>query len=235
MSVIPRDPAFDHRDIRSATLPFKRDKDHVEKWTSGVRPAPGARFDHYTGEVIASNEAQRKKVRPFGQRLQEHKSHANKAPKPYGSFYEGSNRATARQVNKVDAIIDANDFTSQLSKSLLELLPSHSNNAQSAIHTAIRESADAQILYSFDSKGPSPSGKGVDIDLGGLVDIAEKKWANEQTDRILKGEYEVLDHDGETTVLGKGKYKKSPKQKAAKPIHTAKNTDPEDDDGFELI
>lgn len=64
--------------------------------------------------------------------------------------------------------------------------------------------------------------------LGKLVEKAERKWASEQTEKIVKGEYEVLDCEGEVTVLGK---KRSPRQRAAK----VKSEDVEEDEGFELI
>lgn len=85
------------------------------------------------------------------------------------------------------------------------------------------------MLYSFDNKGASPGSEGSKVKLGRLVEQAEKKWLSEQTDRIVKGEYEVLDAQGETTVL-KGR-KKSPKQKATK----TPTKEIEDDEGFELI
>lgn len=80
--------------------------------------------------------------------------------------------------------------------------------------------------------------KGRAVDLSGLVDLAEKKWVAEQTDRIVKGEYEVLDADGETTVLpsAKGKKRGSPKQKAVKNTPAVgQGVDIDEDDGFELI
>lgn len=55
---------------------------------------------------------------------------------------------------------------------------------------------------------------------------------SEQTEKIVRGEYEVLDGEGETTSLKKGK--KSPKQKAVK-NEPALLKDAEDDDGFELV
>lgn len=68
--------------------------------------------------------------------------------------------------------------------------------------------------------------------LEGLVERAEQKWVAEQTEKIVRGEYEVLDGQGETTILRKGK--RSPKQKAAKSQRAAAK-DVEEDDGFELI
>jgi len=237
MAAAPRNIAFEHRDIRSANLGFKRDRDHTEKWSNGKRPGVGLRVDPVTDEIVNLGAGLKEKIRPRKQLSQtsftEPKSHANKAPKPHGHY------TTSRTLGKADALTDANDHTtSSISKSLLELLPSHTNNAESAIHTAIRESAaaiDAEILYSFDNKGPSPGQKGRKVDLGGLVEIAEQKWANEQTERIVKGEYEVLDNEGQTTVLGKSKGKKSPKQKAVKNIPAVAKYEIEEDDGFELI
>lgn len=41
----PPSPA-QHRDIRAAGQPFKRDKDHSAKWLDGKRPLPGIRDLH---------------------------------------------------------------------------------------------------------------------------------------------------------------------------------------------
>jgi hypothetical protein len=167
------------------------------------------------------------------------KTHGNKTPKPSGTHSYEVGRSCGRIAHKVDAHFEATDHTSSpLSKSLLELLPQHANNTDSPIQTAIRESAaDAEILYSFDSRGPSPSDRGRKVELGGLVEKAEKKWVAEQTERIVRGEYEVLDESGETTILnGRGKGKKSPKQRALKNQPAAvRGMDGDEDDGFELL
>jgi hypothetical protein len=236
------------RDIRSAAQAFKRDKDASEKWANGVRPSAGVSFKNLSGdELIGGSEAQQEKVRPRKQwsqvyasisppchgsklthssyRSSDHKTHANKNPRSTANTSHTFGLAGNRLERKVDAMLESNDpAVSNLSKSLLELLPQHANNTDSAIHTALK--AEAGVLYSFDNKGASP---GSSVALGGLVEQAEKKWLSEQTDRIVKGEYEVLDAQGETTVL-KGK-KKSPKQKATQ--NAVKEI--EEDDGFELI
>ena len=139
---------------------------------------------------------------------------------------------------KVDAILDINDHAdSPLSKSLLELLPQHANNVNPSIQTLAREYSDAGVLYSYENIA-TPGARGRAIDLGGLVEQAERKWDSEQVDRIVNGEYEVLNEEGETTVLssGKGKKRGSPKQKAVKSMPTVvQNAEVEEDDGFELI
>jgi hypothetical protein len=137
-------------------------------------------------------------------------------------------------VRKVDAQLEAqSNSRSDLSRSLLDLLPQHNQKSSSSIQTAIRASGDEGILYSFDSKGKSPGQKGREVDLGGLVEMAEQKFLNEQTERMIKEDYEVLDADGESVVLasGKGKRKGSPKNNAVKTEVKVED----DDDGFELI
>ncbi|KAE9370797.1 hypothetical protein N431DRAFT_344062 [Stipitochalara longipes BDJ] len=222
---------FERRDIRSDSLPFKREKEHAQKWNNGHRPLAGTQIP-FDPELDGTEQAlpfPKDKVRPMKQFSSiMHKSHANKNPKPNGNY-------TSRTVHKVSAVVESNDHTaSPLSKSLLELLPQHINNTNSPIQTLIRtnSTADAEILYSFDNKGPSPGDKGRTVDLGGLVELAEQKWVSEQTDRIVKGEYEVLDNEGEKTVLAKGKKRGSPKQRAT-PVVVKSVVN--EDDGFELI
>ncbi|CZT46646.1 uncharacterized protein RSE6_07103 [Rhynchosporium secalis] len=226
---------LERKDIRSAGLGFKHDKDKREKWGNGIRPGSGVRVDWNDELLSASNEAQAIKIRPqkqWSQMATDHKSHANKTPKPSGGSYD----SRTRMHHKAAAVVEANDHTnSTLSKSLFDLLPQHFNNIESPIQVALRESAalaDGDILYSFDNKGPSPGDKGRRVDLGGLVDLAEQKWINKKTEDIIKGEYEVLDTSGETVLL-KSKGKKSPKQKAAK----AERVTPQAglDDDFEII
>lgn len=248
MSVVSPTSPVDRRDIRSAAVPSKRDKQHGSKWAYGTRPSAGCRTDYSSptepAKVVGGSDAQRMKVRPVKPRSQEYvlpsidhaivninsayepKTHGNRTPKLYANAYEVGH-ASGRVARKTDAHFEAND--SPLSRSLLELLPQHSNNTDSPIQTALR-SPDSEILYSFDNKGPSPSDAGIKVVLEGLVEKAEQKWVAEQTEKIIRGEYEVLDGRGETTSLRKGK--RSPKQKAAKQTVVK---DIEEDDGFELV
>lgn len=86
-------------------------------------------------------------------------------------------------------------------------------------------------MYSFDNvKGP-----GRKVELEGLVEKAEKKWREQGTEAIVKGEYEVLDGEGESVVINnKAKGKRSPKQKS-QTVAAVKSAEGDDDDGFELI
>jgi len=235
-SISPTSPV-QQRDIRSAATPFKRDRDADSKWANGTRPLGGVkiRYSGIPGEE-APEDPLLEKVRPVKPWVNPYpKTHGNKT-KPVGNAYD-SNTASNRMVRKIDAVVESNDHTaSPLSKSLLELLPQHANNTNTAIQTAIREK-DEGILYSYDSKIASPTAKGRAVGLDSLVEEAEKKWIAEQTDRIVKGEYEVLDGKGEKTVISGKKGKKgSPKQKAVKTMpSTLKDVSVEEDDGFELI
>jgi hypothetical protein len=95
--------------------------------------------------------------------------------------------------------------------------------------------SDDGIFYSFDNKGKSPEQNGRPVDLGGLVEQAEKKFLAEQTEKIVKGEYEVIDGQGEITVLGKKGKKGSPKQRAVMTETSIVATKLDDDDDFELV
>lgn len=223
------------RDIRSAAKPFKRDRDADSKWANGTRPLGGVKI-HYSGIPVQeehNDPTLLEKVRPVKQWVNP-KSHGNKT-KPVGAIFDSST-ASNRMVRKIDAVIESNDHTdSPLSKSLLELLPQHANNTETAISTAIREK-DEGILYSFDSKIESPNAKGRAVGLDSLVEQAERKWMAEQTDKIVKGEYEVLDTEGEKVSVGKKGKKGSPKQRAVKTMPSAvKDVTVEDDEGFEFI
>ncbi|KAI9641023.1 hypothetical protein NHQ30_010451 [Ciborinia camelliae] len=234
-----------HRDIRSQAQAFKRDKDQSQKWIMGARPLAGV-----NRAIISSEEASKgkEKVRPqklssqvfFSGNTDRHlRNHSNTTPKPFGTpSYQHGPVSSSRIARKIDAHIEAADNSSHpLSKSLLELLPTHYNNDSPSIVTAIMNSGDEGVLYSFDIQD-TPNNR---VDLGGLVDLAEQKWANEQTEKIVRGEYEVLDAEGET-ILQRQRGRKSPRSKAlsrtpgeTKAKAKAVEAEPLDDDGFELI
>ena len=207
--------------------------------TEKVRPAKNTLFQPVKPWTFVRSLPTSKRKSNYCCSNPSHKSHANKTPKPNSHYDNGihSNTASNRMIRKVDALADANEHNSSpLSRSLLELSPQHANNTITSIQTAIRDH-DSGILYSFDNTNASPGGKGRAVGLDALVEMAEKKWVMEQTEKIVKVEYEVLDAEGETTVLSAKKGKKgSPKQKAVKSMPTlVKNTEVEEDDGFELI
>lgn len=227
----------EHRDIRSASVAFKRDRDHNSKWGLGMRPSGGVQQNWISGDLVGGSEDQRMKVRPMKQWTSDHKSHQNKTPKATSVSISYAQAGVAGRLSrKVDAMVDASEHTSSaLSKSLLDLLPQHANNKSTSVRTHQGLSEDSTvsgILYSYDTKGPSPTGSRTAVDLGGLVEQAEMKWKSKETEKIVKGEYEVLDNEGETTILSKGKGKNgSPKQKVSAVV--ANPVD--EDDGFELI
>ncbi|TAQ83065.1 hypothetical protein B7494_g8611 [Chlorociboria aeruginascens] len=219
------------RDIRSSNQEYKRAKDQGVKWAMGARAAYGKRIPVPTledGELLVPDEILTGKVRPqkkWSNSNTDPKSRAN-VSKLSGSGHTAPTYAAGRIFRTVDARNDAmEDASAPLSRSLLELIPQHANNTSSSIHTALRENADAGVLYSFDKK-VSP---GKTVELGSLIERAEKKWEFEMTEKIVKGEYEVLDDQGESVVIGKGRGKKSPKSKAK----VEKRVD--EDEDFELL
>lgn len=255
-----------HRDIRSEAQAFKRDKDHSQKWVMGARPIAGANkaFTSLTDGPSDESAKGKEKVRPqklwsqvyvcyptyikhkkpkliscsFSGSSDRHYRNSSHAPsKASGSpSYNHGLTSSSRIARKVDAHVEAADKTSHpLSRSLLDLLPTHYNNTSPSIATAIMNAGDEGVLYSFD-RTDTPNNR---VDLGGLVDLAEQRWVNEQTEKIVRGEYEVLDAEGET-VLQRQRGRKSPRSKALSRTRgdskaKTHKSEPLEDDGFELI
>ena len=139
--------------------------------------------------------------------------------------------AANRISRKLEAQIEAKS-NSDISRSLLELMPHHVPNASSSIQTAVFASNDEGMSYPVEYVEASQNKKGRGVGLGGLVEKAEETFLNKQTEQMVKEDYEVLDTEGESIVLKSEKKRKgSPKQKAAK----AETKLVEEDEGFELI
>jgi hypothetical protein len=139
--------------------------------------------------------------------------------------------AANRVSRKLEAQIEVKS-NSDISRSLLELMPQHVPNASSSIQTAIFAPGDGGMSYPFEYVEASPAKKGRAVGLGGLIDKAEEKFRDKQTEQMVKEDYEVLNAEGESVVLKSEKKRKgSPKQKAA----TIETKLVEEDDGFELI
>ncbi|PQE15230.1 hypothetical protein CJF32_00007878 [Rutstroemia sp. NJR-2017a WRK4] len=222
MSAVSRTAPVERRDIRADAQPFKRDKDHNEKWSQGMRPLAG---------VTSLLPKQGEKFRPRKQWSQvnsDRKSRANVTPKPFGALPRQtcSNSVGGRIFRQTDAYLEAAEVSSNpLSKSLLDLLPLYDH------YNGMGPHGDEGVLYSFDRTDSPPNR----VDLGGLVELAEKKWVNDQTEKIIKGEYEVLDAQGEVVPAGRGKGRKSPRTRASKVQATPAAKVLDDDDDFELI
>lgn len=240
----PSSPVL-HSDIRAAAQPFKRDKDHGFKWLEGTRPSAGVRpgGSNIPGlpdvdDFVGGSLSQREKVRPekrLSQTVLIPKPRANKTPKPSGHTQDGGWSAN-RIHRKNEALLEANSAkystSSDISQSLLDLVPRYAQNASPSIHTAIRTFVDEGSLLSAGNVVASPTKKGRAVGLGDLVEKAEEKFLDKQTERMVKEDYDVLDVEGESVTLKTEKKRKgSPKQKAAV-------IEPEpvvEDDGFELI
>ncbi|EHL01341.1 hypothetical protein GLAREA_11668 [Glarea lozoyensis ATCC 20868] len=211
------------RDIRSASVAYKRDKDHSTKWARGVRPIAGHQYEYPEpnsyGELVFTGKVRPDARHPFIGEKDHRSPKAN-----YLGAEDISSLANRRYSHKVDTFHESNDHTTNpLSKSLLSMLPQHMNNATPAISTR-----EPDTLFSYDTRGPTPGQKASRVALGGLIEQAEQKWIAEQTEKIIRGEYEVLDAQGEKTVLKKGKRSPKQKPKEVQPVV-------DEDDGFELV
>lgn len=114
---------------------------------------------------------------------------------------------------------------------MLEMVPQDVPNISTRIQTVTCTPSNEGILHPFEYSGVNPTKKGLVIGLGSLIEEAEAKFLDKQTELMIKEDYEVIDTEGESVVLKSEKKRKgSPKQKAkteTKPV--------EEFEGFELI
>lgn len=153
-----------------------------------------------------------------------YKSHGNKtkAPKLRNLFPAGN---TGRLHRKVDAALESND----------EIALAESKNTDLPTpFTMLIESADSEILYSFDKEGRSPNENGTEVGLDSLVDRAEEKWESRQTERMVK-EYEILNSIGETERLRRRKCRSRAGQVQEEEMKEGEQGGTENDEGFEVI
>lgn len=235
---------------------MKRDKDHTWKWIEGKRPLGGLDTIKCDRNMAGDEPKWTKdalsepvKVRPRKQWSQmqalqhifsqtqannEHsnpyyKTHANRMPRI--NTHTWKNGCSAHRVwRKLEATVEANSCP-EISRSMLELVPHHTPNNSASIKIAIHTPGDEEMPYPLEYSAVSPTKKGQPMGLGSLIEKAEEKFLNKQTELLVNEDYEVLDVEGESVVLKTEKKRKgSPKQKAkaeTKPL--------EEDDGFELI
>lgn len=207
--------AESHRDLRSTSKSYKRDKDSSSKWSMGLRPGGGCRTN-LNGEQTSGTPEQFAKVRPqkrWSEMQAPSKDHSNVAVKGgsrHGGDYLGSATGrTYRTSRKTDALVQAAEGS--LSKSLLELLPEGKDGGSGA----------DGVVYSFDAESSPKLAVGLDK----LIEGAEERYRSKETDKLVRMEYEILDVAGETVKIGK----RSPKTKAVQ-----KGGALEDDD-YELV
>jgi hypothetical protein len=203
---------FEHRDFRSASRPFKRDKEHTAKWSMGVRVANSCAVD-FMGNQVGGTPAQFTKERPEKKwsewNTTEIKSHANVTRS--GNQMGGA--AYGRVSRKQDAMAESRAGESDtMSKSLLDLISDGSLTSNVA--------SDEGVLYSFDAKSSPREQVGLDL----LVKRAEESFKNKETDKLVRNEYEMLDESGE--IVSK---RKSPKNRPLPALVL------DDDEEYEMI
>lgn len=210
-----------HKDIRSESRGYKRDKDHSAKWIVGARPLAGVKRDIWTGEPTNGTPEQHAKVRPEKKSSDQYVLFllfsqitpflTNRHRSSYPKYHNNSLRAydvghaSGRIARKADARAEVCS-PNTMSRSLAELAPHNL-----PIKQARTPSVEAGILYSFDAKSSPRNGIGLDA----LVEKAEREWSNRETVKLVRNEYEMLDERGEVTVIREGKKGKkgSPKQR----------------------
>lgn len=113
-------------------------------------------------------------------------------------------------------------------------MPHAEYNPKSITHTAEPELIVFDPLNSADNKWPTLGALERNFDLEKLVERAERKWEINMTEKIVEGEYEVLDTEGENVSLTRSR-KKGPKGKVDKQLSKQPCTLVDEEDGFELI
>lgn len=193
------------RDIRSATMPFKRHRDATEKWANGGRPSAGVVLS-ITNDTFSGSDSQKAKVRPekrwseYGSPSKNHHN-INKPASNSGDILRKTNHYMTHQRSGDDAWDTA---SSPLSRSLLDLIPVHMNNISGAVNMMgsspadVAISPDVGVFYSFDRR----EAPGKPVELGDLVERAERRWEEERIEKVVRGEWEVLDGEGERVRLG---------------------------------
>lgn len=171
------------RDLRSASRAYKRFKNF------------SAKYQHPSN--LVQEPYPTKCVQRLDTRAERRERYKNSRPIAQLFRYGPASR-------KIDARSECRDETSHLAPGKAELAPSSS---------ILEESADSDILYSFEKQRSSPNADGREVALDELVDRAEEKWENGKTDRMVK-EYEVLNNDGGKVQLSakKGKSRGSQSQ-----------------------
>ncbi|RKF61356.1 hypothetical protein OnM2_043084 [Erysiphe neolycopersici] len=229
INVIKSPSLCQHRDLRSTSVPYKRDKDHSEKWSHHGRLASNLPWS-------SAGEAEQSKTEDVHIK--------SLSSKPWNASVKTSKMAKvgwpASKVNgrpNTKNVIDIDDndcFVPKHPHSLPQKTSCYDDLEQNTVPTATVELDIPDPLYSFDIKGPSPGVNGRNVELEKLVEMAEKKWEGKMTDKIVEGEYEVLDAEGENITLTK-KGKKNMKLKSRPPQIQSCSEAVDEDDGFELI
>lgn len=125
----------------------------------------------------------------------------------------------------IDALLECQDETSRSAPRKADLAP---------LSSTLGESADSDILYSFEKQRLSPNAGGREVALDELVDRAEANWENGKTDRMVK-EYEVLDKDGGKVQLSARKGKSRGSQSQSQSQSQGESDVGVEDEGFEVI
>ena len=157
---------FSTHDLRSGAKEFSRDKDHRVKWAHGQSFGPGRRVED---------------ARPRPARVAV-------VPKYVSPWLT--------QVNTQLTLCRSGNRGLDKARTAIKNAINHASAESSADEDIEEPSAapapDADITYSFDAeRGPS---HGSQV-LGQALAQAIEKFEVRQTDKLIKDEYEVLDHD----------------------------------------
>ncbi|POS84059.1 hypothetical protein EPUL_004907 [Erysiphe pulchra] len=231
INVIKSPSLCQHRDLRSTSVPYKREKDHSEKWSHLGRLGSSSNLPRCSGGETGESKTEDIHIKSLSSKPWNASVKNNKMAKVGWSASKLNGRPNTR--NGID-IDDTDSFVPKLPHSLPQQTSCYDDQEHNTVPPATVELESPDPLYSFDIKGPSPGINGRSVELEKLVEMAEKKWEGKMTDKIVEGEYEVLDVEGENITLTK-KGKKNMKLKSRPPQIHGPSEAVDEDDGFELI
>ena len=167
MSAIPTS------DLRSESKAYRRDKNHTSKWSRGGRVAPGKTCPHDFSTTSTScpsctSRPARTFSTQYSARAERANIHANSTAHKQGHL---AKKVLQNDFNEVNGASDTGSSDEEVV----------GNNEATAV-------PEAEIMYSFDSRGPST---GADI-LSDAVMQAVKRFENKQTEQLVKNEYDLV-------------------------------------------
>lgn len=171
-------PAVPTSDLRSEAKAHRRTKTQTTKWARGGRVAPGKTCPH---DFSLNNNAscpdcttRPASARNFGAhyfaRTERANIHANTTTHRQGHI---AKKVLQNDLNEVTGTSDTGSSDEEVV----------GNNEATAV-----PEAEAEIMYSFDSRGPST---GADV-LSNAVMQAVKRFENKQTEQLVKNEYDLV-------------------------------------------
>ncbi|KAK5954918.1 hypothetical protein OHC33_003597 [Knufia fluminis] len=170
-------PALPTSDLRSTSKAYKRSKTQTTKWSRGTRASPGKTCPHTSNNTTSCPDCAARPARNFSAhyfaRAERANIHSNNTAHRQGNI--------AKKVLQNDLHEVAGNGSDTNSSGDEEVVGVN----EATVVPAMREQ---EIMYSYDSRGPSD---GADV-LSNAVMQAVKRYENKQVEQLVKNEYDLV-------------------------------------------